>query len=74
MSPERFADMLMLDKDRIMVCPAGTEADAFILDYAQSEKLGVVSNDRFRDRPREARDVRLFKGRFDGDRLILKGL
>ena len=70
----RFAAELGLPEEHIKVCPARTEADGYILAFAQEHKLAVVSNDRFRDRPQGARNVRLVKGRFDGTRLILKGL
>ena len=71
---QKFARALGVPQKRVMVCPARTEADAFILQYAGEHKLPVVSNDRFRDRPREARNIRLIRGRFNGDRPILKGL
>jgi ribonucleotide monophosphatase NagD (HAD superfamily) len=74
LNERKFAHLLGLDHDHIMVVPAGTEADAFILEYAGKRKLAVVSNDRFRDRPRAARNIRLVKGRFEGKRLVLKGL
>lgn len=70
----KFARALGVSQKRVMVCPARTEADAFILHYAGEHRLPVVSNDRFRDRPCEARNIRLVKGRFEGDRPILKGL
>lgn len=74
LNERKFAQVLGLDQTRIMVVPKGTEADAFILEYAGTQKLAVVSNDRFRDRPREARNIRLVKGRFEGQRLVLKNL
>ncbi|QUJ76318.1 hypothetical protein KDD17_15695 [Sulfitobacter albidus] len=70
----KFASALDLARNRIMVCPARTEADEFILKFARQERLAIVSNDRFRDRPRAARNIRLIRGRVDGDRTILKGL
>lgn len=74
LNERKFAQVLGLTENRIMVVPKGTEADAFILEYAGAQKLAVVSNDRFRDRPREARNIRLVKGRFEGNRLVLKNL
>ena len=74
LSEQKFAQVLGIPQNRIMVCPARTEADAFLLQYAGAQKLAVVSNDRFRDRPREARNIRLVKGHFEGDRLVMKGL
>ena len=74
LNERKFAQVLGLNENRIMVVPKGTEADAFILEYAGQQKLAVVSNDRFRDRPSEARNIRLVKGRFEGSRLVLKNL
>ena len=74
LNEDAFAARLGLTRNRVMVCPARTEADAFILDYARAQKIPVVSNDRFRDRPREARNIRLIEGRFEGPRLVLKNL
>lgn len=74
LNEERFAMALGLPANRVMVCPAKTEADAFILEYAGAQKLSVVSNDRFRDRPRERRNIPLVSGHFQGERLVLKGL
>ena len=34
----------------ILQAPAGSQADYFILAYAEREKLHVVSNDTFRER------------------------
>ncbi|MEQ6249641.1 hypothetical protein ABMC89_12180 [Sulfitobacter sp. HNIBRBA3233] len=69
-----FARALRLPVRNVMVCPARTEADAFILRFAKDQKVAVVSNDQFRDRPRESRNIRLVKGRMEGQRVILKGL
>lgn len=74
LNERKFAQSLELDTNRIMVVPKGTEADGFLLEYAGQNKLAIVSNDRFRDRPRAARNIRLVKGRFDGKRLVLKNL
>ena len=74
LSEQKFAQVLSVPQNRIMVCPARTEADAFLLQYAGAQKLAVVSNDRFRDRPQEARNIRLVKGHFEGDRLVMTGL
>ncbi len=70
----RFAKHLGLCTNRIMVCPAKTEADVLILEYAGKQNIAVVSNDRFRDRPQAARNIRLVKGRFEGRKLVLKNL
>lgn len=74
LNERKFAQVLGLNQNRIMVVPKGTEADGFILEYAGQQKLAVVSNDRFRDRPVEARNVRLVKGHFQGNKLVLKNL
>lgn len=70
----QFKQALGLTKPHVQICPKGTEADGFILDFAREHKVSVVTNDRFRDRPQAARNIRLIKGHFRGDRLVLKGL
>ncbi|MGJ8543999.1 MAG: NYN domain-containing protein [Sulfitobacter sp.] len=70
----KFAQSLGLPRTQVTVCPAKTEADAFILEYAQPRKLPVVTNDNFRDRPQAARNVRLIHGHFQGQRPVLKNL
>lgn len=74
MNEKKFARALGVTKNNLMIAPKGTEADQFLLEFAQSQKLSVVSNDRFRDRPDAARNVKLIKGRFEGEKLVLKGL
>ena len=74
LSPHRFKQALGVTKNQIHVCPKGTEADSYILDFAQEHNVAVVTNDRFRDRPQAARNVRLIKGHFRGSKLVLKGL
>ena len=74
LNPQKFAHLLGVPQKRLMVCPKGTEADAFILEFAGKARVPVVSNDRFRDRPRAARNVILIRGRFNGKRPVLKGL
>ena len=74
MSPARFARALGIADNRLMVCPARTEADAYLLAFARDEGLPVVSNDRFRDRRSTANRLRLVRGRFRGARPVLDGL
>ncbi|NNK15354.1 MAG: hypothetical protein HKP51_00455 [Sulfitobacter sp.] len=69
-----FAKALGLKRNRIMVCPARTEADAFILKYAREHRLPVVSNDRFGDRAQQAKGLKLIKGGIAGGKPILEGL
>ena len=69
-----FAKALGLHPSRIIVCPAGTEADAFILKYANAEGLAVVSNDRFGDRAQQAKGIKLVKGAIAKGKPILEGL
>jgi hypothetical protein len=40
----------MVDGGTIRQAPAGTDADYFILSFAQELDASIVSNDRFRDR------------------------
>lgn len=69
-----FAKALGLKRDRVMVCPAGTEADAFILKYARDEGLAVVSNDRFGDRAQQVKGIKLIKGGVANGKPMLHGL
>ncbi len=69
-----FARILGLRRDRVMVCPAQTEADAFILKFAKAEGLPIVSNDRFGDRAQQAKGLKLVKGVLARGKPILQGL
>lgn len=69
-----FARALGLPHNRVMVCPAGTEADAFLLKYARDNDLAVVSNDRFRDRAQIAGKLHLVRGIFAKGKPIFEGL
>ncbi len=69
-----FAAALGLKKDRVMVCPAQTEADTFILKFAKEHSLPVVSNDRFGDRAAQAKGLKLIKGVIANGKPILHGL
>ncbi len=74
LNESKFAQVLGLARNRLMVVPAGTEADELILEFAGQYKLSIVSNDRFRDRAHQARNIKLVKGHFQGERLVLKNL
>ncbi len=69
-----FAKALGLPQNRVMVCPAGTEADAFLLKYARENNMPVVSNDQFRDRAQIAGKLRLVRGIFAKGKPIFEGL
>ena len=69
-----FAKRLGLPRNRVMVCPAGTEADVFILKFAREQGLAIVSNDRFGDRAQQKKGIKLIKGVFAGGKPILHGL
>lgn len=43
----------LIDRGVIHQAPAGTDADYFILEYADETRAIVVSNDRYRDRREE---------------------
>jgi hypothetical protein len=47
----------MVDDGELKQAPAGTDADYFILSFARELGARVVSNDRFRDRMPEFKDV-----------------
>lgn len=69
-----FAEALGLARDRVVVCPAQTEADAFLLKFAKDHNLPVVSNDRFGDRAVQAKGLKLVKGVMAGGKPVLQGL
>lgn len=69
-----FARALGLPQVRVMVCPAGTEADVFILKFAAKEGLPILSNDRFGDRAKLTKGIKIVKGVMTGGRPILDGL
>ncbi|AXI40832.1 hypothetical protein C1J02_01820 [Sulfitobacter sp. SK011] len=69
-----FALALGLPQKQVMVCPAGTEADVFILKFAKQEELKILSNDRFGDRSNLAKDIKIVKGVVTAGRPILDGL
>jgi hypothetical protein len=47
----------MVDAGEVKQAPAGTDADYFILSFARELGARVVSNDRFRDRMHEFKDL-----------------
>lgn len=69
-----FAQALGLSQKQVMVCPAGTEADVFILKFAKREALPILSNDRFGDRSNLAKGIKIVKGVITAGRPILDGL
>lgn len=69
-----FAKALGVKRNQIMVCPAQTEADAFLLKFAKENSMPVVSNDRFGDRAAQAKGLKLIKGVIAGGKPVLQGL
>lgn len=69
-----FAKALGIPTSQVMVCPARTEADAFILQYARAEGLPIVSNDMFRDRAAQTKGLKLVKGVIVKGRPVFDGL
>lgn len=69
-----FANFLGLPPKQVKVCPAQTEADAFILKYAREHDLPVVSNDRFSDRAKQKQGLQLVKGVITNGKPIFEGL
>ncbi|MGC1497551.1 MAG: hypothetical protein WA790_17240 [Sulfitobacter sp.] len=74
LSEKKFAQALGLPQVRVMVCPAGTEADVFILKFAKKEGLPILSNDRYGDRSKLAKGIKIVKGVITSGRPILDGL
>jgi hypothetical protein len=69
-----FAKALGLPQKQVMVCPAGTEADEFILKFANQEALPILSNDRFGDRSALAKDIKTIKGVMTDGQPIFDGI
>ena len=69
-----FAQVLGLKRNQVTVCPAQTEADAFLLKFAKDNNMPVVSNDRFGDRAALAKGLKLIKGVIVGGKPVLQGL
>lgn len=69
-----FARALGLERKQVTVCPAQTEADAFILKFAKDNSMPVVSNDRFGDRAAQVKGVKLIKGVIAGGKPVLQGV
>lgn len=69
-----FAAALGLAPNQVTVCPAQTEADAFLLRFAKENNIPVVSNDRFGDRASLAKGLKLVKGVIAGGKPVLQGL
>ncbi len=69
-----FARALGVSQRQVCVCPAGSEADVFILKFAKSEGLPILSNDRYGDRSQQAKGIKLVKGVITSGRPILDGL
>jgi hypothetical protein len=69
-----FAAALGLHRNQVTVCPAQTEADAFLLKFAKDNSMPVVSNDRFGDRAALAKGLKLVKGVIAGGKPVLQGL
>ena len=68
-----FAKALGLARSHVTVCPAKTEADEFILAFAKKRGLPVVSNDRFGDRAKQAKGLKMIKGVVAGGKPMLQG-
>lgn len=70
-----LAHLLHLPVDRVLVVPKGTQADPFLLNYANDANAVVISNDHFRDRigdyPKLAREGRLIQGGWADGRIWL---
>lgn len=68
-----FAETLGLPPSQISICPAGTEADAFLIKYAKAEGLPIVSNDRFGDRAQQVKGIRRIKGVIANGKVVFEG-
>lgn len=68
-----FAKALGIKPPQITICPAGTEADAFIVKYAKTHRLPIVSNDRFGDRAQQVKGIKRINGVIAGGKVIFEG-
>lgn len=68
-----FADALGLPPDQITLCPAGTEADEFLIKYARAESLPIVSNDRFGDRAQQVKGIKRIRGVIAHGKAVFEG-
>jgi len=68
-----FARALGLKAHQITICPAGTEADEFLIKYARTEGLPIVSNDRFGDRAKQAKGVKRIRGVVANGKVVFEG-
>lgn len=75
LSDRALGRTLGLRRDRVLVVPRGTQADPFLLDFAQKARAIIISNDRFRDRigsyPDLAQPGRRVRGGWHAGRLVL---
>lgn len=69
-----FARALGLHIKRVIVCPASTEADEFLLRFARDQGLPVVSNDRFGDRKQIADNIKRVRGVIANGKPVFEGL
>ncbi|AXI44800.1 hypothetical protein C1J03_01385 [Sulfitobacter sp. SK012] len=74
LNEKRFAHALGLSQRAVMVCPAGTEADVFILKHARSTGQPILSNDRFGDRAQQRKGLRIIKGVIANGRPVFDGI
>ncbi|EYD74056.1 hypothetical protein Rumeso_04427 [Rubellimicrobium mesophilum DSM 19309] len=66
-----LAQVLGLGPDRVQMVPTGSQADAFLIGYAQRNAVPIVTNDRFRDRLNPDLDLRLVKGMIIGGQAVI---
>lgn len=69
-----FARALKLPQRQVIVCPAGTEADIFILKRAREDSVPILSNDRFGDRAQQLKGLKIVKGVMANGRPNFDGL
>lgn len=77
-SARKFGDVVGLLETEMVIVPAGSQADPFILQRAESTGGGVISNDRFRDytslHPWTQAADRIHKGTVHGGQLTIPTL
>jgi hypothetical protein len=75
---DEIAKYLPVTKDAITICPGGSPADDFVLQFATDLDLRVVTNDRYRDWTEKHKtatnEERLVKGELVGTHVLMPNL
>ena len=73
LTPKDIATALGLPLAQVTQCPAGTEADAFLIAFAKAEGVPILSNDRFGDRAKQTKGIKRLTGVIANGKVIFNG-